>query len=420
VGALAERVRDGDRAAFAEMYDEYADPLYGFCCALLRDRDEAADAVHDAFLFAAQRIGQLRDLERLHSWLFAIARHVCFRKIEQRRRAAPTLVAPDDIVFDDDPAAALNAEEASALVWAAAAGLSDRDRAILYLNTREGLEGPELAAALGVVHANPYSLLNRAKTQLERAIGVLLVARAGRRDCATLATMLDGWAGALTPLLRKRIGRHVDSCVVCQRTRARVHALAGLAAIPVLRPTRADALVRRDYLDIAARTPVARERWRADGFPPPLDAPRRRRRRLLVLLVAVLAIGFGSLYEVTGAAGSGQPAGPATAVPQVRAHRAVKKLAQSRPMTSTTLLARSITAPTTAPSVRPAAVTPPPTTIVRAPPPTAPPTTVAQQHRSTPPTTRAPVKKKPVVAPPTTHPVAPPTTVATSTSLPGQ
>jgi RNA polymerase sigma factor (sigma-70 family) len=414
VGALAERVRDGDRAAFAEMYDEYADPLYGFCCALLRDRDEAADAVHDAFLLAAQRIGQLRDLERLHSWLFAIARHICFRKLEGRRRAAPTLVVPDEIVVDEDPAAALTADEASALVWAAAAGLSDRDRAVLYLNTREGLEGAELAAALGVDHANPYSLLNRAKTQLERAIGVLLVARAGRSDCVTLATMLDGWDGTLTPLLRKRLGRHVDSCAVCQRTRTRVHPLAGLAAIPVLRPTRADALERRDYLDIAARTPVPRERWRPDGFPPPLDAPRRRRRRLLVLLVAVLAIGFGSLYEIAGAAGDGRPAHPARAVPQVRVHRELKKLAKSRPVTSTTLLARSITS-TTGPRVIPAR-TPPPTTIAPLPVVTAPPpTTVPQQHRSTPPTTRAPVKKKPVVAPPTTHPV-----VVTTSTLGGQ
>jgi RNA polymerase sigma factor (sigma-70 family) len=307
VGALAERVRDGDQAAFAEMYDEYADPLYGFCCALLRDRDEAADAVHDAFLLAAQRIGQLRDLERLHSWLFAIARHVCFRKIEGRRRAAPALVAPDEIVVDEDPGAALTAEEASALVWSAAAGLTDRDRAVLYLNTREGLEGAELAAALGVDHANPYSLLNRAKSQLERAIGVLLVARAGRRDCATLATVLDGWDGRLTPLLRKRIGRHVDSCVVCRRTRARVHPLAGLAATPVLRPMRADALDRRDSFEIAARRPAPRERWRADGFPPPLAAPRRR--RLLILLVALVAIGFGSLYEV--------PVRPATVGPLV-------------------------------------------------------------------------------------------------------
>jgi RNA polymerase sigma factor (sigma-70 family) len=416
VGALAERVRDGDRAAFAEMYDEYADLLYGFCCALLRDRDEAADAVHDAFLLAAQRIGQLRDLERLHSWLFAIARHVCFRKLERRRRAAPTLVAPDEIAFDEDPAAALTAEEASALVWAAAEGLTDRDRAVLYLNTREGLEGSELAAALGVDHANPYSLLNRAKTQLERAVGVLLVARAGRSDCATLAAVLDGWDGALTPLLRKRIGRHVDSCVVCQRTRARVHPLAGLAAFPVLRPTRADALERREYLDIAARTPAPRERWQPDGFPPPLDAPRRHRRRLLVLFVALLAIGFGSVYEVAGAAGHGHAAHPATTVSQVRARRAVKKLAKSRPLTSTTLLARSITS-TTAPRVVQAPVMPPPTTTAPTPLATlpAPATTIPQRHHSTPPTTQPVVKKKPIVPPPTTRPA-----VTSTTGLGGQ
>jgi RNA polymerase sigma factor (sigma-70 family) len=416
VAALAERVRDGDRAAFAEMYDEYADPLYGFCVTLLRDRDEAADAVHDAFLLAAQRIGQLRDLERLNAWLFAIARHVCFRKLERRKRTTPTLVNTDAIVLDEDPIASLTAEEASALVWQAADGLADRDRAVLFLNMHEGLDGADLADALGVVQSNPYSLLHRAKSQLERAIGVLLVARTGRSDCAVLATMLDGWDGALTPLLRKRLARHIDECVVCQGTKSRVRPLAGLAAFPLLRPTRADALERRDYLDIASRQPAPKERWRGDGFPPPIDAPRRRRRRLLVLLVAVLAIGMGSAFEVAGAASeNGGRSAPHPTPTTARTHARAKArahaqgIAHTKPVTSTTLLATSLTA-TTRPFVAPVPTVVPVATTTR--PPIPPTTRAVVVHQATP-TTRAPATTVP--APPTTKPPK-----TTTTSLPGQ
>jgi DNA-directed RNA polymerase specialized sigma24 family protein len=59
----------GDRGAFAAIYDRYADRLHDFCWSLLRDRDEAADATQDAFLLAAERLGQLRDPERLRPWL---------------------------------------------------------------------------------------------------------------------------------------------------------------------------------------------------------------------------------------------------------------------------------------------------------------------------------------------------------------
>src|SRR5215208_3018244 len=64
----AELVRPataGDRGAFAAIYDRYADRLHDFCWSVLRDRDEAADATQDAFLVAAERLGQLRDPERL-------------------------------------------------------------------------------------------------------------------------------------------------------------------------------------------------------------------------------------------------------------------------------------------------------------------------------------------------------------------
>jgi RNA polymerase sigma factor (sigma-70 family) len=341
--ALAERVRAGERAAFAELYDEFAERINGLCDALLRDRDEAADATHDTFVLAAQRIAQLRDLERLAGWLFAIARHVCFRRLEQRRRVTPIDLEPDVLVLDDNASDGLSAADAAALVWAAADGLNERDRAVLVLNTREGLEGAELAAALGVQHSNPYSMLHRAKAQLERALGVLLVARTGRRDCASLAEMLDGWDGTLTPLLRKRLGRHVEACPSCRETRLRANPLSVFAAAPFVRPSRADALGTAaprevstdDLLDIAARHPETRERWQRDGFPPPIDARKRRRRRVL-LAVAGLSIGL-AIIPLAPALGSGTPA----------RHRTTRDIGNRRPVEARGRVSRSTTTTTT-------------------------------------------------------------------------
>src|SRR5262249_47295787 len=157
------------------------------------------------------------------------------------KRSTPSDIDADLLVLPDEVDADVTAAETSELVWAAAEGLNERDRAVLYLNARAGLEGAELAAALGVTQANPYSLLNRAKAQLERAISALVVARLGRRDCAALDEILDGWDGTLTPLLRKRLARHVDDCVSCRVTRSRLVQLSALAAAPlVMLPKRVD------------------------------------------------------------------------------------------------------------------------------------------------------------------------------------
>ncbi|MGQ0825337.1 MAG: RNA polymerase sigma factor [Actinomycetota bacterium] len=297
--ALVQRARAGDKDAFAQMYGDFADGIYDFCCSLLRDPEEAADAMHDTFVLAAQHIRQLRDPDRLKAWLFAIARHVALRRVDQRRRVTPVDVPPE-VVLDDDPIRGISASEASALVWAAAAGLNPRDQAVLTLNARHGFEGAELAAAIGLHHANPYSLLHRAKAQLERAVGVLLIARSGRGACAPLSELLGDWDGTLTPLLRKRINRHVDECATCQRTRSGATPRALLGTLPVFAARRADALSVDEVLATAHRRPASTERWRRDGFPPGRE--RARRRRPVVLVIAA-GLGIAIVLSVATLAG---------------------------------------------------------------------------------------------------------------------
>jgi hypothetical protein len=48
---------------------------------------------------------------------------------------------------------------------------------------------------------------------------VLVVGRSGRKDCAALDRLLSGWDGRLTAALRKRVGRHIDRCMVCSDRR---------------------------------------------------------------------------------------------------------------------------------------------------------------------------------------------------------
>src|SRR4029450_10948238 len=86
---LARAATAGDRGAFAAIYDRYADRLHDFCWSVLRDREEAADATQDAFLVAAERLGQLRHPERLRPWLYAVARSQALRRARARSRVAP-------------------------------------------------------------------------------------------------------------------------------------------------------------------------------------------------------------------------------------------------------------------------------------------------------------------------------------------
>jgi RNA polymerase sigma factor (sigma-70 family) len=220
--ALVARVLGGDRSAFATVYDRYADRLYDFAHSMLRNPEDASDAVADAFIKFAERLGQLREPERLRPWLYAIVRTECLRRLKSRSRVA---FGGDEQLADmpDTAAAPDEAVETAALrqlVWDAAAGLGERDRALLDLHLRQGLDGADLGEAMGVSTSNAYVMMNRVRGQMERSLGALLLAKTGRDDCADLDASLTDWDGEFSPLVRKRVARHVDNCPKCTVRRA--------------------------------------------------------------------------------------------------------------------------------------------------------------------------------------------------------
>jgi RNA polymerase sigma factor (sigma-70 family) len=225
----------GDPQGLAEAYDRYAGALFSYCRSLLREPADAADAVQDTFVIAAAKLARLRDPERLRAWLFAVARNECMHRLRSRP-AAPLEDIPDPVDESADVGAAAERAEARALVRAAVGGLNDRERDVIN-QLGHGLEVPEVAAVLGVSRNHAHALLSRARQQLEASIAVLVVGRSGRQDCAALDRLLRGWDGQLTAPLRKRVGRHINHCLVCsdrRRRELRPAMLLGLAPAAAL------------------------------------------------------------------------------------------------------------------------------------------------------------------------------------------
>jgi RNA polymerase sigma factor (sigma-70 family) len=302
----------GQPGGLAAAYDRYARALHAYCCTMLGEPSDAADAVQDTFVIAAAKLGGLRDPNRLRPWLYAVARNECHRRLRGRAMAAPL----DDVDewVDDAPAVGVAAEQAELrqLVRSALGGLNPGEREIIELNLRHELDGAELAAVLGVPRNQAHALASRARTQFETALGALLVARSGQDACPYLATILDGWNGELTPLLRKRINRHIENCEICdERKRRELSPAALLSLLPVaLLPV---GLRRELFRLVADRSPVAAEHrdlvvqrggpWRPDGFPAPAGGlpPVRRTFSRTALLTgaaaaAVLLLAGGAVF----------------------------------------------------------------------------------------------------------------------------
>ena len=271
---LVASIVAGDPDGLAAAYDKYAGDLYGYCRSLLRDPNDAADAVQDTFVIAASKLAGLRDRERLRAWLFAVARNECLHRLKSRNAAAPLHDAPEQADDSVDVGGAAERAETVALIRAAVGGLNDGERDVIN-QYWHGLEVPEVAAVLGVSRNHAYTLFSRARDQLEASVAVLLVGRSGRRDCATLDSLLGDWDGRLTALLRKRVGRHIDRCGVCSDRRRREltpSLLYGLSPAALLTLAAARKLAAARWPSRAARCPGCATRCCARPRIPPRHA----------------------------------------------------------------------------------------------------------------------------------------------------
>lgn len=84
--ALVEALRAGHPGAAAALYDRYAAPVRLTLRAILGPDDEIPDLQQEVFIRALDRIGGLREVERLGAWLSTIAVFVARAQIRVRSR----------------------------------------------------------------------------------------------------------------------------------------------------------------------------------------------------------------------------------------------------------------------------------------------------------------------------------------------
>jgi len=218
----------------AAIYDRYGTSLFNYCYSILRSQADAGDALQESFVTVMGKLSQLRDPEKLRPWLYAIARNQCFKQHRQRTRERPEdpFETGEEQTVAASTAEPVGPTELVALVWEATAGLSDVDRSVLELNIRHELDGEELAESLGVPGPKCSVILHRAKDRLKTAVGALIVSKVGADACDDLAGIVAGHE--FSPLVRKRVARHITGCGVCEETERRHRPEAYLAAAPLL------------------------------------------------------------------------------------------------------------------------------------------------------------------------------------------
>lgn len=167
---LAARASAGDAEALAGLIERYRPSLYAAAIGLLRNREEASDAVQEACVVALVRIGSLRDPAAVGGWLHRVLRNVCLMRLRHDRYATPHT---DEDVPELTPGLdeALERLALRDWVWEAIDDLTPEDRVTLMLRHFARSSSYEAIAALtGVPVGTVRSRLSRARTLLAAAL----------------------------------------------------------------------------------------------------------------------------------------------------------------------------------------------------------------------------------------------------------
>ena len=230
---LARLVEDGSERAFAMIYERYHQRLYRYCRSLLRDGDDAYDALQSTLANALAALQRGRRDAPLRPWLFRIAHNESISIIRRREPGNGSFDAAESCV----PSAEARADERArlALLVSDLGELPERQRAVLLMRELNGLSRQDIASALGL----SMQTVGRALLAARRSLGEFEEGRA--MVCEQVQRSISLGDGKLP----RRARAHVRDCSACATFAAAIPTRrADLQALaPPLAPIPAAALL---------------------------------------------------------------------------------------------------------------------------------------------------------------------------------
>jgi RNA polymerase sigma-70 factor, ECF subfamily len=164
---LVERAQRGDHDAFAVLAGAAITRLDSAAWLILRDAEQAKDAVQNALVRAWRDLPTLRDPDRFDAWLHRLLVHACLDESKRlrRHRLDVELTQIDRPSADDLQAAVADREQ----LERGFARLTPELRAVVVLHHYLDLPLPAVAASMGIP-------LGTAKSRLHRALRLMRAA----------------------------------------------------------------------------------------------------------------------------------------------------------------------------------------------------------------------------------------------------
>jgi RNA polymerase sigma-70 factor (ECF subfamily) len=161
---------DGDPEAFATLVRRHQDRMWAIALQVMRNPDDAADALQDAYIAAFRRAGSFRGDAAVTTWLHRVVVNACLDRLRSLKvrvaEALPENLDRSSRLGVDEPVDPMEAAEQRDQVMAALDRLNADQRAALVLVDMQGYSVQEAATILGCAPGTVKSRCARGRARL--------------------------------------------------------------------------------------------------------------------------------------------------------------------------------------------------------------------------------------------------------------
>lgn len=160
--------RAGDKEAFRYLVERYQAEAVGHAISITGNREDALDAVQEAFIDAYQALGRFDLARRFYPWFYTILRNRCYKLAAGRYKRATDSADEMEILA---PTPTMR-PEVSMLLEQAMLELKAEERELIALRHLDGLSYAELAERLEVPLGTIMSRLYHARKRLREKLAL--------------------------------------------------------------------------------------------------------------------------------------------------------------------------------------------------------------------------------------------------------
>ncbi|MBE3124086.1 MAG: RNA polymerase sigma factor [Acidobacteria bacterium] len=172
IASLLERIQDGDREAFMTIIRLYQQKVFVLAYAILRNREDALDAVQETFLRFYQKAGLYKPGNSFQGWLLQMAKNISidsYRKHQRKRREWETSKPLEEIpVAVEDRASDSAASDLRSAFARSVDKLAKRQKMVFVMRHYNELQFNEISEAMRISVGTAKSLHFKAVQNLRK------------------------------------------------------------------------------------------------------------------------------------------------------------------------------------------------------------------------------------------------------------